>query len=132
MKVAGTFYWSYFAKTNDMSGQYQFDFGNLSEKAVEALKEIGLNPRQKDDKGFFLTFKSKYPIEVFDADGEVISDRDGVTKKIVANGSEGVVTVGYYDWEFKGKKGRSPSAKRVVVTHLVEYNKDEPSDDIPV
>lgn len=131
MKVAGTFYWSYFAKKNDMSGQYQFDFGNLSEKAVEALKEIGLNPREKDDKGFYLTFKSKYPIEVFDDAGEIISDRDGVTKKIVANGSKGIVTVGYYDWEFKGKKGRSPSAKRVVVTDLVEYNKDK-EDEIPV
>ena len=131
MQIKGTFYWSYFAKPNDMSGKYQFDFGNLSDKAVEALQELGLKTAHKEDRGNYLTFKSTRPIEVYDDNGDIISDRDGVTKKIVANGSKGIVTVGYYDWEFKGKKGRSPSAKRVVVTELTEYKKPE-EDSIPV
>lgn len=130
MQVKGTFYWSYFNKPNDMSGKYQFDFGNLSDKAVEALQELGIKVANKEDRGNYLTFKSIRPIEVVDEAGDIISDRDGVAKKLVSNGSKGIVTVGYYDWEFKGKKGRSPSAKKVVITDLVEYKKED--DSIPV
>lgn len=131
IKISGKFYWAQFAKQNEMSGKYQFDFGNLSDKAVAVLEDLGLPVRNKEDRGNYLTFKSTRPIEAFDADGNVISSREGVQAKSVGNGSTGVVTVGFYDWEFKGKKGRSPSAKRVVVEQLVEFDAAD-EDEVPV
>jgi len=113
-----------------MAEKYTFDLGNLSDAAVAALQELGIKVANKEDRGNYLTFKSTRPIEVVDEAGDIISDRDGVAKKLVSNGSKGIVTVGYYDWEFKGKKGRSPSAKKVVITDLVEYKKED--DSIPV
>jgi hypothetical protein len=50
---------------------------------------------------------------------------------LIGNGSRVVASVGSYDWEFKGKKGTSPSLKRLVVTDLVEFGdgvEDEPID----
>lgn len=130
MQIKGTFYWCYFNKQNPMAEKYTFDLGNLSDAAVAALQELGIKVANKEDRGNYLTFKSTRPIEVVDEAGDIISDRDGVAKKLVSNGSKGIVTVGYYDWEFKGKKGRSPSAKKVVITDLVEYKKED--DSIPV
>lgn len=135
IKIAGTFYWANFSKQNEMSGKYQFDFGNLSDKAVQALKDLGLNVATNKDYSPHITFKSTRPIEVRDSDGNIISDRNGVAAKFVSNGSKGIVSAWYYDWEFKNKKGRSPSARNIEVTELVEYNNNpsvEDENDIPV
>lgn len=123
-KVAGTFYWCSFAKPNEMSGKYQFDLGNLSDKAVKALEDMGLSVKNKEDRGYYITFKSTMPIESVDEAGNVITSREGEITHLVGNGSTGYVVASFYDWEFKGKKGRSPSARKVVVQNLVKYDSE--------
>ena len=57
--VRGTVYWCERNKLNKYSNKYQVQLGNLSEKAVEAIEEMGIAPSNKgDDRGFFITMKS--------------------------------------------------------------------------
>lgn len=115
--VAGTIYWAFLDRVNDMSGKYQVDVGNLSAKAVSALEDMGIRVSNKgDDKGDFITLKSNNPIRVAFAAGVEEAD-----SSMVGNGSKAKVAVGYYDWKFRGKAGRSPSLKKMVITDLVVY-----------
>lgn len=110
--VACEIFWPFFDRKNDMSGKYQVDLCNLSPKAVNALEEMGIKVRNKgDEKGDFLTVKSNNPIHVHFKDGDATPD-------MVGNGSKAQVSLSYYDWNFNGKKGRSPSLKRLLVTEL--------------
>lgn len=128
-KIAGTFYWCSFAKPNEMSGKYQFDLGNLSDKGVKAFEDMGINVKQKEDRGYFVTFKSTKPIESVDSEDNLITTREGEIIHLVGNGSKGYVVTSYYDWEFKGKKGRSPSARKVVIQDLIKYESNENTED---
>jgi len=114
VKLKATVYWSFHNKINDMSGKYMMDLGNLSEAAVAALEELGIEVREHEDKGKFITPKSSKPIKVFDVDGDEITEAIG-------NGSKAKVMIGAYEWTYKNKKGKSPSIKKIVVTDLVEY-----------
>jgi hypothetical protein len=110
-------YWGFFDRTNEMSGKYQVDICNLSDKAVEALEELGLQVRNKgDEKGNFITVKSSNPIKVF-----FDRDIDEASPDMVGNGSKAKAAISFYDWSFRGKKGRSPSLKKLVVTDLQVY-----------
>lgn len=105
----------------DDNGNYQIELTNLSPKAVEALESIGVealsNP-EKPEKGMYIRPKSKYPIKVLDSDGDVITTAIG-------NGSKAKAVIGSYAWQFKAKKGVSPSIKKIVITDLVEYNEGD-------
>jgi hypothetical protein len=114
--VKATVMWAFLNKQNDMSGKYQVDLCHLSDKAVTALEDIGLKVNNKEDKGFFITCKSNHPIKAYDDKG-----REMESDVIVGNGSEVVATVGFYEWSFKGKKGVSPSLKKLKISKLVEY-----------
>jgi hypothetical protein len=113
--VKATVMWAYLTKINDMSGKYQVDLCHLSEKAVAALEEIGLKTMHKEDKGNYITCKSKNTIKVYDDRGKEL---DGGS---IGNGSECIATLSAYEWSFKGKKGVSASLKKLKVTMLVEY-----------
>lgn len=118
--VAATVYWANLNKINEMSGKYQVDLGNLSEKAVNALEMLGVNVNNKgDDRGDFITVKSTYPI-----DPEFVNT-DAVDSGMIGNGTKANVAISYYDWEFRGKKGRSPSIKKMRITELAVYGKEE-------
>jgi hypothetical protein len=113
--VAATIYWPFMSRVNDMSGKYQVDLAQLSDKAVEALEMAGLSVANKgDDRGNYITVKSTYPIEP-DFKG------DKVDAGLIGNGTKATVAVGSYDWEFRGKKGRSPSIKKMLITEVVTY-----------
>ena len=118
-------YWGFFDRVNDMSGKYQVDVCNLSDKAVDALENLGIAVRNKgDERGSFITVKSNNPIHVSldrDTYGDVVPD-------MIGNGSKAQVAIGYYDWDFRGKKGRSPSLKKLKVTELNVYSGGEGSD----
>ena len=119
--------WCNLTKVNSMSNKYQFEACNLSPKAVEALKELGLKPKldsEKPEKGHFLKIKSVNPITAYDKDG------DSLNGILVGNGSKGVITTGVYPWEFKGKPGLSPALKKLVVTNLIEYVGEIDEDDV--
>lgn len=112
--VACEIYWGFFDRKNDMSGKYQVDLCNLSPKAVAALEELGLKVRNKgDEKGDFITVKSNNPIHL-----NFKPDVDPVDPDMVGNGTKANVSLSYYDWNFNGKKGRSPSLKKLLVTEL--------------
>jgi hypothetical protein len=42
VKIKADIMWAYLNKPNDMSGKFQVDLCNLSDKAAEALQEHGL------------------------------------------------------------------------------------------
>lgn len=115
IKIKANLMWAFLDRVNDMSGKYQVDLTNLSEKAIKAIEEMGVVVKYKEGKGPFITCTSQRPIHAYDDGGAKLEDVN------VGNDSEAVVVLGYYDWQFKGKKGRSPSIKKLVVTKLVEY-----------
>lgn len=116
-KVKGTIMWAFLNHTND-NGKYSFDVCELSDKAVEALEEMGLEVRNKPEKGNYVTCRSNYPIKAYDAAGDEII---GVK---VGNGSKGIVAVNTYDWinpRNKKEKGVGAGCARLVITDLIEY-----------
>ena len=118
LTIKGTLYWVERNKLNKFSNKYQIVLGNLSDKAVEALDKMGIAAANKgDEKDFFITMKSKNPMKVTDENG-VEFDQD----VMIANGSEAVCVVGYYDWSVGS--GRSPSMVKCKVTKLIEYVDD--------
>lgn len=129
VKVGGSVMWACTNKPNEMSGKYQFDLCNLSKAACTALENLGISVKEKEDKpeiGAYITLKSSRPIRMYNPDGSIIEDDIG-------NGSKAQVVVGYYDWTFKGKKGRSPSQNKVVITELKIYSpegSEENEDDM--
>jgi len=121
--VAATVYWANLARKNEMSGKYQVDLGNLSEKAVNALEMLGLSVNNKgDDRADFITVKSNFPIE------PEFTNTDAVDSSMIGNGTKANVAIGYYDWEFRGKKGRSASIKKMRITDLAIYGTEEDSE----
>lgn len=116
VKVKGTVMWADLEKPNDLSGKYQVDIAGLSDGAVNALEEMGLGVKSKDGAGYYITCKSTRPILARDNKGATL---EGVS---VGNGSEAVAAIGYYDWTFKNKEGRSPALKQLVITKLETYD----------
>ena len=114
--LKGTLYWVERNKLNKFSNKYQFVLGNLSDKAVEALDQMGIAAGNKgDEKEFFITMKSMNPMKITDENGQEIPE-----DVLIANGSKAVCVVGYYDWKIGS--GRSPSMIKCKVTELVEYS----------
>jgi hypothetical protein len=106
----------------------------LSDEAVTALEDMGLKVNNKgDDRGYYITCKSNNKYRAFHPDGEEVlikgrtplsEDDDPDMGVIVANGSEAKCLVGFYDWEYMKKKGRSPTLRRMVISNVVEYTPD--------
>ena len=124
VKVEAEIQWTFFDRVNDMSGKFQCDLANLSDKAVQALEAIGLEPRKREDKpekGWFLTVKSNYAIQPFDKDGNEIKD-------VVGNGSKAIALIKPYSWKWKNKDGVSASLSKIIITDLVKYNANGDDD----
>ena len=77
VKIKAEIMWAYLDKVNDMSGKFQVDLCNLSDKAAEALQDIGLEVKFKDCKGKYITCKSTRPIYAFDDGGSQIDAQVG-------------------------------------------------------
>ncbi len=122
IQVKADVMWAQLEKVNDLSGKYQVDLCNLSDAAVSALEDKGVEVKFKDDRQSYITCKSTHPIRAKDVDGASL---EGVK---IGNGSKAVATIGFYEWNFKGKKGVSPSLNRFVITDLETYEAEE--DDI--
>ena len=122
VKIKADIMWAYLAKPNEMSGKYQVDLCNLSDKAAEALEDLGIEVKQKEGKGKFITCKSTRPILAFDDGGTTI---DGST---LGNGSKAVALVGSYEWAYQKKKGVSPALKKLVITDYKMYNGDDAAE----
>ena len=121
MKIEADLMWAFLDTPNAMSGKYQIDLCNLSNNAIKALEELGVNVRNKDDKGFFITAKSKnYPISAIDEKGAPVFAK-------VGNGSRGIALIKPYAYKVNGKSGVGVGINKLIVTKLVEYNA-EPVD----
>jgi hypothetical protein len=116
-------FWASLKETNKLSGKYQLDLSQLSDQAVELLQSMGIKVHDKgDERGKFVTAKSKNPIRCYDTDGDEIYEA-------VGNGSKLKCVVGYYDWTGPtGKKGRSVNLAKMIVTDLVVFDKSGGGD----
>lgn len=114
VKIKANVMWSFMNKPNEMSGKYQVNLCDLSEPAVQALTEMGIEVKEKEGQGRYITCKSAKPMKAFDEDGQEIEEDIG-------NGSKAKAIISSYEWKYKNKKGVSPSLKKLVITNLVEY-----------
>lgn len=121
VKVKATIMWCFHNKINEMSQKYTIDLCNLSDNAVKALEEFGINVLKREDKpekGFYITCKSTLPIKLFDSSGKDLSD------VAIGNGSTVTAVVSKYPWKYQRKEGWSPSLSKGVVDNLVVYTAD--------
>lgn len=125
LKIEADLMWAFLDTPNQMSGKYQVDLCNLSKNAIKALEDAGVSVRNKEDKGFFITAKSKnYPIKAEDTNGNQITAK-------VGNGSRGIALIKPYAYKVNGKAGVGVGINKLVVTQLVEYTgNDVATDDV--
>lgn len=120
IKLKAEVMWANLDIRNEMSGKYQVDLCQLSPAAAQALRDMGIEVKNKEDRGDFISCKSNNTIRAYDSNG---LELDGVS---VGNGSKAVAVVGSYNWTFKNKEGVSPSLKKLVITDLISYVDAEP------
>ena len=122
-------FWPSLYEVNPTSNKYQVDIVNLNAKQVEKLESLGIDVRSKDDeRGFFVTCKSKYEIVPYDPSGEALERNIKV-----GNGSRGNVMVSPYAWKGPtGNKGVSLGVKKLVITELNKYVKEESDEDVEI
>jgi hypothetical protein len=114
-------YWAFTNKPNQLSGKYQVDLCNLSDKAVEALEERGISVKNKEAQGSYITPVSKRNIRAYNTAGDELSGVD------IGNGSKARAVIGTYDWNFNGKQGRSPSLVKFIIDDLIVFEGGEGS-----
>ena len=120
--VQADIYWACTQTPNPTSDkeQYTVNLSNLSDKATKALEELGItvhnNPEKRAAEGNYITCKSNYKIDAFDDKGELIP-----ADKKIANGSKATAIVSFYEWDYRGKKGISPSIRKLTINNLIEY-----------
>lgn len=124
VKIAGeVFYAQDMTKFNTTfnpdNDRYICTVGNLSDKAAEALDEIGVRVKTHETKGKHITAKSKYIFEPVDEKGNKIDP----TK--IGNGTKVVAIVSSYQHKMSKMYGNAPSIKKLIVTELKEYTPQE-------
>jgi len=122
LKIEADIMWAFLDTRNTYSNKYQVDLCNLSQKAIEALEDIGVEVRNKEGKGFFVTAKSKnYPITAIDKEGNPVTAK-------VGNGSRGVALIKPYAYKASGKSGVAVGINKLIVTDLIAYEGGGVSD----
>ena len=124
--ISGKAFWTKLNRKDEYSDKYQMDIGDLSDKSKEVLTSHGVKLKNKnDDRGEFITARTQYLVPVIDSDKKVI-DSD----TLIGNGSSVRVKVDFNKTHpFVEKYGTSMYLKKVQVTELVEYGKDDFDDD---
>lgn len=127
-------FYPFLTHQNKMAEKYTVDLACLSDAAVTALEDMGLTIHNKgDERGYYITCKSKNKYKAFDNDGREIpikgrtalsEDDDPEIGVVVGNGSKAKCLVSYYDWEYNKKKGRSATLRRIVIDDLKEYSSE--------
>tara|TARA_R100000963_G_C4632757_1_gene97441 strand:- start:49 stop:465 length:417 start_codon:yes stop_codon:yes gene_type:complete len=124
--ISGKAFWTKLNRKDEYSDKYQLDVGDLSEKSKEVLTSHGVKLKNKnDDRGEFITARTQYLVPVIDSDKKVI-DSD----TLIGNGSSVRVKIDFNKTHpFVEKYGTSMYLKKVQVTELVEYGRDDFDDD---
>lgn len=121
VKIEGELFWSNWMKEfnvrfNEANTKYECTIGNLTESSIEALKELGVNVKNKDAMGSFIVAKSKFLFEPVDKEGHSVE----IDK--IGNGTKVFALVTSYKHKMSSKFGNAPSVRKLVVTDLKVYN----------
>ena len=121
VRVAGELFWAnwmaeFNTKFNEDNTKYECTLGMLSDKACEALEELGIKIKNKDTMGKFIVGKSKFVFEPVDENG------NPVDIKKIGNGTKVVALVSSYRHKMSAKFGSAPSIQKLIVTELKTYN----------
>lgn len=105
---------------------YVAQIGNISDEDVQKLTSMGIHVGHNETKGHNITCKSKYVHKPVDTEGNEVDPMK------IGNGTKCKVVVGGYHWKFGKKSGVGASAKKIIVTELIEYTpmEKETADDI--
>lgn len=120
VKIGGELFWSnwmnqYNTKFNEDNKKYECTIGNLSDKAAEALKELGIQIKEKDSMGKYIVAKSLYVFDPVDQNGKPVD----IAK--IGNGTKVTALVSSYRHKMSAKYGAAPSIKKLIVTELKVY-----------
>ena len=120
VKIGGELFWAnwmnqFNTRFNEDNKKYECTIGNLSDKAAEALKELGIQIKEKDTMGKYIVGKSLYVFEPVDEDGKPVD----IAK--IGNGTKVTALVSSYRHKMSAKYGAAPSIKKIIVTELVQY-----------
>lgn len=121
--LSGDIFWAKFDAPDD-NGRYTFELGNLSDAAIDMLKERGIEIRNKPEqafKGDYVTLKSKFPFILDYAEG---IEPSGESTKI-GNGSKAEISVASYTHQHG--LGLTVLGSTVRIKEIVEYDPDKPS-----
>ena len=121
--IEGTAYWSKLNVKDEYSNKYQMDIGNLSEETKELLKENGvkLKSKENDDRGEFITARSKFAVPVMDSDKKPFD-----SESLIGNGSSVKVRVAFNkNHPMVDKYGTSLYLNKVQVVDLVKYGNED-------
>jgi hypothetical protein len=133
VKIGGELFWSnwmhqFNTKFNEDNKKYECTLGNISDKAAEALKELGIQIKHKPEMGNYIVGKSLYKFEPKDENG------NPVPIEAIGNGTKVTALVSSYRHKMSAKFGAAPSIKMLIVTDLKTYNPEpkeaEEDDDI--
>jgi hypothetical protein len=118
-------FWASLSERNSMSNKYQVDLSKLNERQVAGLEALGVEVKNKgDDREYFVTCKSEYPIDVYDSEGNKLRGNE------VGNGSVADAVISTYEWSFKNKKGVALNVLKLVVTDLNHYESEVDMNDV--
>ena len=126
--IQGKAYWTKLKVPDEYSDKYQLDVGNLSQQSKKTLLEKGVKLKDKqDDRGEFVTPKSKFEVTAMDADKTPID----VQTTLIGNGSDvRVRVVPNANHAMVEQYGTSLYLNKVQVLTLVEYSSgDDDFDD---
>jgi len=115
-------FWPNLFEVNKLSQKFQVDLSNLTEDQIEKIESTGVQIKSKDDdRGFFVTCKSKYEITPYDKNGDALS-----RSVLVGNGSRADIMCKPYAWKGPtGNSGVSLGIVKMVVTDLNQYVPEE-------
>jgi hypothetical protein len=129
VKVQGKLYWNQYMTEfnthfNSDNNKYECTLGNLSDAAVEALKSLGVNVKNKPEQGNYIVAKSKYTFDPVDEEGNKLD------AKQFGNGTEAIAIVSSYRHKLSAKFGAAPSIKKLIVTKVVKYEGSSGSSEV--
>ena len=129
--ISGKAYWaSITAPNTTFEPCWTIDVA-LDEENYEKVIADGVPVKNKsDDRGNFVTIKRK-------VDGKngpnlapelVDTQRQPMFNTLIGNGSDVNVLYRPFDWDYKGKSGRSADLQKVQVVNLIAYESDDSED----
>tara|TARA_R110000744_G_scaffold144841_1_gene256975 strand:- start:3795 stop:4214 length:420 start_codon:yes stop_codon:yes gene_type:complete len=118
--IQGKAYWTKLKVPDEYSEKYQLDVGNLSQRSKKTLLDNGVKLKDKqDDRGEFVTPKSKFEVTAMDADKAPID----IQNTLIGNGSDvRVRVVPNPDHPMVDQYGTSLYLNKIQVLTLVEYS----------